>query len=59
MFAAFALVTGLLGTHPDVLKKLGSTEPGGYSFMIVVAMSLAAPVVLFVFGLIVGKSARR
>jgi hypothetical protein len=59
LFAAFALMCGLVGDQPAILQKLGSGADGGYSFPIVVAMAFGLPVILFVAGLLTGKKARK
>jgi hypothetical protein len=56
LFAVFAMVCGLSGDHPALLAKMGSGEPGGFSFLIVVAMVFALPVILFVGGLVAGRA---
>jgi hypothetical protein len=59
LFAAFALVSGLAGNHPVILQKMGSSAEGGYSFIIVLLMAFALPVVLFVGGMVSGKMGRK
>jgi hypothetical protein len=55
LFAAFALVSGVAGYHPDILRKMGSSDAGGYSFIIIVGGAFVLPVVLFVAGLLMGR----
>jgi len=55
LFAAFALMCGLAGNHPDIIKKFGQGAPGGYNFWIVVGMSLALPALLFVTGFVLAR----
>jgi len=59
LFAAFALMCGMAGSHPAIIDKMGSSETGGFSFLIVLAIFFALPVVLFVTGMLMGKTSRR
>jgi hypothetical protein len=56
LFAVYALVCGLSGDHPDILSRMGSSAQGGFSFLIVVAIVFALPIVLFVGGLLAGRA---
>lgn len=58
LFAAFALVSGLEGNHPQILQKMGSSAEGGFSFIMVLLMAFALPVVLFAAGLVSSKMRR-
>jgi hypothetical protein len=54
IFGAFALITGVLDTSPDLLSKIA--EKG---FLIVAGGGLAVSLVFFVVGLVLGKSTTR
>jgi len=58
LFAAFALITGISGTRPEIIQKMGSGAEGGFSFIIVLAISFAVPIVLFAIGFLLGKMER-
>jgi hypothetical protein len=59
LFAAFAVMCGLAGSHPDILMKMGGTRPGDFNFMIVAALTLALPALLFAGGFIYGKMGKK
>jgi hypothetical protein len=59
LFAAFALVCGLAGSHPALLARLGSSADGGWGFLVVLGLSLVLPVVLFAAGLLSTKMGRK
>ena len=59
LFAAYALICGLSDSYPDIIKKMGSSDTGGFSFLIVVAMAFGLPVVLFVGGLVMSRGGRK
>jgi hypothetical protein len=59
LFAAFALMCGLAGEHPAILAKMGSSQPGGFNFLIVAGMALALPLLFFVAGFLVAKTGKK
>jgi len=54
LFGAYALVTGVLDTGPDLLQNVGK-----YGFLGVAAGGLAVTLLFFVVGLIIGKTTTR
>lgn len=54
LFGAYALVTGVLDTSPDMLQNVGK-----YGFLGVAVAGLAVTLVFFVVGLIIGKTTTR
>ena len=54
LFGAYALVTGVLDTGPELLQNVGK-----YGFLGVAAGGLAVTLVFFVIGLIIGKTTMR
>ncbi len=54
IFGAYALVTGVLDTGPDILQNVGK-----YGFLGVAAGGLAVTLLFFVVGLIIGKTTTR
>jgi len=54
LFAAFALMCGLAGDQPVLLKKLD-----GMGFLVVLGLTFVLPVLLFVGGLLSGKVSRK
>jgi hypothetical protein len=54
IFGAYALVTGVLDTGPDLLQNVGK-----YGFLGVAAGGLAVTLLFFVVGLVIGKTTAR
>jgi hypothetical protein len=54
IFGAYALVSGILETGPDILQNVGK-----YGFIGVVGGGLVVTLVFFVVGLIIGKTTAR
>ncbi|MGA2231723.1 MAG: helix-turn-helix domain-containing protein [Tepidisphaeraceae bacterium] len=59
LFAAYALVCGLSDSYPDIIKKMGSSDTGGYSFMIVAGATFVLPVLMFAGGFIMSRGGRK
>ncbi|HTW95661.1 MAG TPA: helix-turn-helix domain-containing protein [Tepidisphaeraceae bacterium] len=57
LFAAFALVTGILGTHPQIIQKLGG-QPG-FAMWQVAAAGVGVCALFFAVGYMVGGKAAR
>ncbi len=54
LFGAYALITGVLDTSPDMLQNAGK-----YGFLGIAVAGLAVTLVFFVVGLIIGKTTTR
>ena len=55
LFAVYALVCGISDSYPDIIKKMGSSDAGGFSFLIVVGAAFVLPVLMFVGGLVMNR----
>jgi hypothetical protein len=53
LFGIFALVCGMLGTHPDALKWFDQYKQN--QFFLIVGMGVAAAVIFFIGGALIGK----
>jgi hypothetical protein len=54
MFGAYALVTGILDTSPEILQNVTK-----YGFIGVIGGGLVVTLIFFVVGLIIGKTTAR
>jgi hypothetical protein len=53
IFGAFALITAILGTHPDILDSIAKS---GHQFIYVAGGGIAVALVCFIIGMIVSKA---